>query len=61
MCLDWITGLGNQKLAMSRIMSSLALLLHIVLTLTACNYVIIFKMYLEISAIGQCQINIYLT
>ena len=46
---------------MSWTMSSLALLLHLVLTLTACNYVIIFKMYLEISAIGQCQINIYLT
>ena len=45
---------------MSWIMSSLALLLHIVLSLTACSYVIIFKMYLEISVTGQCQTNIYL-
>ena len=56
----WITGLGNQKLAMSWIMSSLALLLHIVLSLTAWSYVIIFKMHLEISVTGQCQTNIYL-
>ena len=59
----WITGLRKQKLAMSWIVSSLALLLHniIVLSLTACSYVIIFTMYLEISVTGQCQINIYLT
>ena len=47
----WITGLGNQNASNVidhvLIMSSLALLLHIVLSLTACSYVIIFKMYLE--------------
>ena len=56
----WITGLGNQKLAMSWIMSSLALLLHMVLSVTACSYRIIFKMHLKISVTEQCQTNIHL-
>ena len=51
--LDWLI----KKLAMLWIMSSLALLLHIVLSMTACSYMII---YLEISVTGQCQTNIYL-
>ena len=51
----WITGSGNQKLAMSWIMPCLALLLHIVL-----SCMIRFNMYLEIPVTGQCQNNIYL-
>ena len=39
----WITGSGNQKLAMSWIMWSLAMLLHIVLSLAVCSYVIRFS------------------
>ena len=57
----WITGLRViKKLAMSWIMPSLELLLHIVFSMTACSYMIIFKMYLEISVTGQCQTKIYL-
>ena len=44
-----------KKLAMSWLMPSLALLLHIVLSMTACSYMI----RLEISVTGQCQTNIY--
>ena len=55
----WITGSGNQKLAMSWIMPSLTLLLHIVLSMTVCSH-ILFHMYLEISVTGLCQTNIYL-
>ena len=53
----WITGSGNQKLAMSWIIPCLALLLHTVLSLTACSYMIRLEMYLETSVTGQCQIN----
>ena len=45
---------------MSWITPFLALLLHIVLLMTACSYVIRFKMYLESFVTGQCQTNIYL-
>ena len=55
----WITGSGNQKLAMSWIMPSLTLLLHIVLSMTVCSH-ILFHMYLEISVTGLCQTNIHL-
>ena len=55
-----LLGRVIKKLAMSWIMPPLALLLHIVLSLIACGYVIRFNMYLEISVIGQCQTNIYL-
>ena len=54
--LGWVV----KKLAMSWIMPSLALLLHIVLSMTASSYMIWFNMYLEISVAGQCQTNIYL-
>ena len=33
----WITGSGNQKLAIPWIMPSLALLLHIVFSMTVCD------------------------
>ena len=57
----WITGLRVIKnLTMLWIMPSLALLLHIVLSMTVCSYMIRFNMYLEITLTGQCQINIYL-
>ena len=52
----WLRGLLGQvikKLAMSHIMPSLALLLLIVLLMTTCSYMIIFKIYLEISVTGQ--------
>ena len=48
-------------------MPALALLLHIVLSMTACSYMIlprvllILHMYLEIFVTGLCQTNIYLT
>ena len=45
---------------MSWIIPSLALLLHIALSMTACGFMIRFNMYLEISVTGKCQINIYL-
>ena len=48
----WITGLGNQKLAISWIMCSLALLLHIVLSMTACSYMISF---LHLFGLTFCQ------
>ena len=50
----WNSELGNQKIAMSWIMPSFALL---VLSMTACSYMIRFNMYLEISVTGQCQTN----
>ena len=59
----YVLGLLGQiikKLAMSWIMPSLALLLHIVLSMTVCSYMIRFNMYLEISMTGQHQINICL-
>ena len=49
-----------KNLVMSWIMPSLALLLHIVLSMTACGYMIIFNIYSEVSVTGQCQTNIYL-
>ena len=51
-----LLGWGIKKLAMSWIMPSLALLLYIVLSMTAYSYVI----RLEISVTGQCQTNVYL-
>ena len=44
-----------KNLVMSWIMPSLALLMHIVLSMTACSYMIIFNMCLEISVTGQRQ------
>ena len=57
----WITGLWViKKLAKSWIIPSSALLLLIVLSITACNYMIIFTMYIDISVTEQCQTKIYL-
>ena len=46
--LDWVV----KKLAISWIMPSLALLLHKVLSMIACSYMIRFNMYSETSVTG---------
>ena len=53
-----LPGKVIKKLAMSWVMPSLALLLHIALTMI--DYVIVFNMYLEIYVTGQFQPKIYL-
>ena len=54
----YVLGLLGRVIKASNviIMPSLALLLHIVLSMTVCSYMI----RLEISVTGQCQTNIYL-
>ena len=56
----WITGLGYQKLAMSWIMPSLALLLQRVLSMTACINTIRFHMYIKFLWLEMSDYNIYL-
>ena len=59
MCLDyWVAG--NQKTSNVMDHAILAVLLYIVLSMTACSYMIRFNMYLDISVTGQCETKIYL-